>query len=85
MFEKGRDYILDPLLIKRWVDGELKTFNVNPLSYDPETGWVEMTDIDTKEFYNGSFIDRKLEVHSKIKVIKVNSYEEFLYYTRGKK
>ena len=82
MFPKDRNYILDPFLIKRRINGEIRTFNVNPFSHNPETGYVEMTDVETKERYYGYAKNNQIEVTKKIKVIHARSYEEFLYLMR---
>lgn len=69
MFPKDRNYIQDPFLIKRRVDGKVRTFNISPYSYKPETGYVEMTDVETKELYYGYAKNNQIEVTKKIKVI----------------
>lgn len=85
MFPKDRNYIQNPFLIKRWIDGKILIFDVNPYSYKPETGYVEMTEVKTKEPYYGYAKDNQIEVTKKIKVIHARTYEEFLYLMYGKK
>lgn len=85
MFPKGRNYILDPFLINRRADGKIRKFNVHVHSYEPNTGFIEMKDVETKEMYYRYAKDHQIEVCKKIKVIQARSYEKFLYLIYGRK
>lgn len=64
--DKDRNYIFDPLLIKRRINGEIKTFDVITQSYDAKSKWVLLIDDDTKEFYNGRYENNYIYVEEKM-------------------
>lgn len=73
--ENDRDYFIDPWIIKRFVDGKYRTFNVIHTSYDHETGFMELFEVDDKESYHSTFVDGQFKDIKKIKYI---SWEEHL-------
>ena len=69
MFDGTRNPILDPLKIKRMINGQYLTLDVIETSYDRETHLVLLYDENNYEFYEGKFINQqfieieKLEEH----------------------
>lgn len=61
MFKKERDYILNPLKIKRMIDGEYLTLDVIETSYEPDTKFVLLFDGVNYEFYGAYFIDHQFK------------------------
>lgn len=55
------------------------TLNVNPFTYDSESGCVILLDLDSKESFKGLLFGRTIELISKLEVIRFKSYEEFIY------
>lgn len=74
-----------PKLIKRYFDGEYKTFSVLDYTYELDTGYIALIDQETNDWYNGLCFDGKIEVKSKTEVVYPRSYEEFLYIMYGEK
>lgn len=69
MFDGTRDPIMDPLKIKRLINGKYLTLDVIEPSYDRKTHLVLLYDENNYEFYEGTFINQqfinieKLEPH----------------------
>lgn len=61
MFKKKRNYILEPLKIKRRIDGEYLTLDVIETSYEADTGFVLLFDAVNKEFYGANFLDQQFK------------------------
>lgn len=64
MFNGKRDYILQPLRIKRVIDGNYITLDVIETSYDTQTGFVLLFDGDNIEFYGAYFMNQQfINIH----------------------
>lgn len=61
MFDKNRNYILDPWYINRFNDGKYRTFSVINTSYNKKTGFMLLIDNDSNEFYKSKFIDNQFK------------------------
>ena len=71
MFDGTRDPIMDPLKIKRMVNGEYLTLDVIEPSYDRKSHLVLLFDENNYEFYEGKFINQQF-----IEIEKLELYEE---------
>lgn len=61
MFKGERNYIMDPLLLKRYINGNYVTLNVIHPSYKRETGWVLLFDRANQDFYQAIFEDAQFK------------------------
>lgn len=61
MFKNERDYILNPLQIKRIINGENLTLDVIETSYEPATKFVLLFDAENLEFYGAYFMDQQFK------------------------
>lgn len=61
MFKEERNFILNPLLLKRYINGEYVTLNVIHTSYKRETGWVLLFDRANQDFYQAIFEDAQFK------------------------
>lgn len=66
MAKKKRNYILDPLRIKRVIDGKYLTLDVIETSYEPDTKFVLLFDAENLEFYGATFIDHQFKQIEKL-------------------
>lgn len=71
MFDGTRDPIMDPLKIKRMINGEYLTLDVIEPSYDRESHLVLLFDENNYEFYEGKFINQQF-----IEIEKLEPYED---------
>lgn len=70
MFEGERNPILDPIRIKRMINGKLLTFDVIETSYDRETNLVLLFEEESCDLYEAKFIDRQFIDIVKLEVLK---------------
>ena len=70
MFEGERNPILDPIRIKRMINGKLLTFDVIETSYDRETNLVLLFEEESYDLYEAKFIDRQFIDLVKLEVLK---------------
>lgn len=61
MFDGTRDPILDPLRIKRMIDGKYLTLDVIEQSYEKDTHSVLLFDGENQDFYEAKFIDQQFK------------------------
>lgn len=70
MFDGTRDPILNPLKIKRMINGQYLTFDVIETSYDPITHLVLLFEESKYELYEAKFIDQQF-----VDIEKLEPYE----------
>lgn len=70
MFDGTRDPILDPLKIKRMIDGKYVTLDVIEQSYESDTHFVLLYDGENGEFYEAKFIDQQFK-----DIIRLHRYD----------
>lgn len=70
MFEGKRDPIMDPIKIKRIIDGKYRTFDVIETSYDRETNLVLLFEEESFDLYEAKFIERQFKDIVKLEVEK---------------
>lgn len=68
MFEGKRNPIMDPIKIKRMINGEYLTFDVIETSYDRETNLVLLFEEKNFDLYEAKFIDRQFKDIKKLEV-----------------
>lgn len=61
MFDGTRDPILNPLKIRRMINGKYITLDVIETSYEQDTHRVLLFDEDNYEFYDAKFIDQQFK------------------------
>lgn len=61
MFDGTRDPILNPLKIRRMMNGKYVTLDVIETSYERDTHRVLLFDEDNHEFYDAKFIDQQFK------------------------
>lgn len=66
MFDRNRNYILQPLELKRHVNRKFRTLGVIQTSYEPENQWVLLFDREAQEFYQCKYTGKHF-----LKVTKV--------------
>lgn len=71
MFDGTRNPIMDPLKIKRMINGEYLTLDVIEPSYNHKTHLVLLYDENNYAFYEGKFINQQF-----IEIEKLELYEE---------
>ena len=70
MFEGERNPILNPIRIKRMINGKLLTFDVIETSYDRETNLVLLFEEESCDLYEAKFIDQQFIDIVKLEVLK---------------
>lgn len=56
IFDRNRNYILNPIELKRWVNGKFRTLGVIQTSYNSKTHYVVLFDSKNQEFYQCQYI-----------------------------
>ncbi len=59
IFDRNRNYILDPMELKRWVNGKFRTLGVIQTSYNPKTQYVVLFDAKAQEFYQCQYVNQE--------------------------
>lgn len=66
MFDRNRNYVLNPIELKRWVNGKFRTLSVIQTSYNPKTNYVVLFDSEDQEFYQCQYINKEFLKATKI-------------------
>lgn len=66
MFDRNRNYLLQPIEIKRHVNCQFRTLGVIQTSYNPKNKSVLLFDRDHQEFYQCQYIN-----HHFLKITKI--------------
>lgn len=59
MFDRNRNYILNPIELKRYVNGKFRTLGVIQTSYNPKSHYVLLFDNQNQEFYQCQYINKE--------------------------